>query len=64
MAKFAVLDNKVVINIIVADDKSIAENATGFLCIQFDDTNIAAIGYLYDENTNTFINNFAEDEIA
>ena len=35
MAKYAVIDNELVINIIVADSKEIAEEASGKLCIEY-----------------------------
>ena len=48
MAKFAVLDNNIVINIIVADTKEIAEEATGFTCIEYTSANPAAINDTWD----------------
>jgi hypothetical protein len=34
MANYAVIDNELVINIIVADSKEIAEEASGKLCVE------------------------------
>lgn len=48
MATFAVLNNSTVINVIVADSKEIAEEATNSICIEYTDENPAGIGYTYD----------------
>jgi hypothetical protein len=48
MATFAVLTNSVVSNIIIADSKQIAEEATGLTCIEYTDSNIASIGDTWD----------------
>jgi hypothetical protein len=54
MLTFAVLDiNNIVENIIMADSLEIAENATKATCIQYDDTNLAYIGWEY--NGTTFV---------
>lgn len=37
MAKFAVIENELILNIIEADSKEIAESATGHTCIEFTD---------------------------
>jgi hypothetical protein len=51
MKNFAVLDNDVVINTIVADTKEIAEQITNAICIEYDRTNPAGIGYQFDGTT-------------
>ena len=48
MANFAVINNNVVENIIVADTKEIAEQFTGKTCIEYTDLNPAYIGFGYD----------------
>jgi hypothetical protein len=48
MANFAVIKDSVVINIIDAPSKEIAEEATGFTCIEYTDQNPAYIGWTYD----------------
>ena len=48
MATFAVMAGNYVSNIIIADSKEIAEEATGELCIQYDEKNPAHIGWQYD----------------
>jgi hypothetical protein len=45
MANFAVIDENIVVNVIVADNKEIAETVTGFTCVESD---LAAIGYTWD----------------
>jgi hypothetical protein len=47
MAKFAVLDDKNILNIIVADSKEIAEEVTGRVCVEFT-TEMAEPGGTYD----------------
>lgn len=54
--KFAVLDNNIVINLIIADNLKIAENVTKLKCIQYTDHNLVDINWIYDENTDKFIN--------
>jgi hypothetical protein len=54
MANFAVLKNNIVDNIIVCDSLEIAEEVTGQVCVEYTDENPAAIGWIYDPNTNTF----------
>lgn len=46
--KFAVLENNVVENIILADTIEIAQQVTGKTCIEYSDTNPAGIGWTYD----------------
>jgi hypothetical protein len=47
MANFAVLDGVNVINTIIADSKTIVEEITGKLCIEFNETNRAEVGGTY-----------------
>jgi hypothetical protein len=44
MAKFAVIENGIVQNVIIADTKEIAEKVTGFTCVEFTPENPAHIG--------------------
>jgi hypothetical protein len=45
---FAVIENNLVKNIIVAESKAIAEEVTGKTCIEYTDENPAGIGWAYD----------------
>ena len=51
MATFAVIDNNIVTNIIVADTKEIAETVTGSTCVEYTDENPAGIGWTYNGST-------------
>ena len=55
MATFAVVLNNIVSNVIVADTKEIAEQITGFSCIEYTQENPAGIGWVYDLETDSFI---------
>lgn len=59
MANYAVIDNNIVINIIVADTKEIAEEVTGLTCVEYTDENPAGIGWTYDGEN--FISPVAEE---
>ena len=48
MAKFAVINNQIVENVIVADTKAIAEEVTGKTCVEYTIQNPAGIGYTYN----------------
>ena len=48
MKSFAVINNGIVTNLIVADTKEIAEEATGLLCIESVGENQAYIGLKYE----------------
>jgi hypothetical protein len=48
MKRFAVIQNNIVINVIIADTKEIAEEATGLTCIESTDENSAYIGLKYE----------------
>ena len=56
MANFAVIENNIVTNVIVAESKSIAEELTGKSCIESTEDNLAAIGEPYDVNLKKFLN--------
>lgn len=49
MPNFAVLDGKNILNIIVSESKSIAEEVTGKTCVEFTTEN-AEIGGTYENN--------------
>ena len=48
MATYAVIENNLVINVILADALDIAEQVTGKTCIEYNDSNPAGIGWAYD----------------
>jgi hypothetical protein len=50
MSTYAVIENNTVTNIIVADSKEIAEQATGKICVEYTDQNLAWIGLKYENN--------------
>lgn len=47
MAKFAVIKDNKVENIIVAESKAVAEEVTGFTCIEYGDSDAPHIGLGY-----------------
>lgn len=47
MAKFAVIEDNKVKNVIIAESKAIAEDVTGSTCIEYTDSNPAYVGYGY-----------------
>lgn len=51
MANFAVIENGIVLNTILADSKAIAEEVTGKTCVEYTDANPACIGLGYDGTT-------------
>lgn len=51
MANFAVIENGIVTNTIVADSKAIAEEVTGKTCVEYTNSNPACIGLGYDGTT-------------
>jgi hypothetical protein len=57
MAKYLVINNDVIENIIVAESKEIAEQITGFNCIEYTEGNPEGIGWEWNgtEFTNPFI---------
>ena len=48
MANFAVINNNVVVNTILADTKEIAEDASKSECVEYTYENPAGIGWTYD----------------
>lgn len=51
MANFAVIENGMVINTILADSKAVAEEVTGKTCVEYTEENPACIGLGYDGTT-------------
>jgi hypothetical protein len=51
MAKFAVIVDNKVFNIIIAESKAIAEEVTGFTCVEYTDSDRPHIGLSYDGTT-------------
>jgi hypothetical protein len=51
MANFAVIENGNVINTIVAESKTLAEEVTGKTCVEYTSENPARIGLGYDGTT-------------
>lgn len=51
MANFAVIDNGIVLNTIVAESKALAEEITGKTCVEFTEENPAYIGFGYNGTT-------------
>lgn len=49
MANFAVISNGIVQNIIVADSKEIAEEATACMCVEYTLENPAGIGLKWND---------------
>jgi hypothetical protein len=48
MAKFAIVQENKVTNIIVAEDKETAEKVTNATCIEYTDSDLVGIDYLWD----------------
>ena len=48
MKKFAVIQNNIVLNVILADSKEIAEQVTDLTCIEYTDENPAKINDTWD----------------
>ena len=48
MANFAVIENGIVTNIIVADSLAVAQEVTGATCVEETESNQAVIGWTYD----------------
>lgn len=53
MATFAVINNGIVENCIVADSLDIAQEVTGLTCVEYTNENAISIGYLYDNGIFT-----------
>jgi hypothetical protein len=56
MKNFAVIENDLVKNVIVAEDKLTAEEITSLICVEYslDSENIAHIGLAYNSETGIF----------
>ncbi len=54
MPNFAIVVDNIVENVIIADSKELAEEATGKPCFEYTEDNRAFIGYGYNPDTNTF----------
>lgn len=48
MATYAIVENNLVTNVIIADTVEIAEQVTGKTCIEYNESNPAGIGWTYD----------------
>jgi hypothetical protein len=48
MANYAVIQDGIVTNVIVAESKEIAELVTGLTCVEYTQENPAGIGWSYD----------------
>ncbi len=55
MANYAVIDNGVVINAIVADSKEIAEELTGLTVLEYTDENPLGVNWFWDNTANAYI---------
>jgi hypothetical protein len=55
MAKFAILNEDKVINVILADTITTAKELTGADCVEVYDDAVVYINGLYDKETNTFL---------
>lgn len=51
MANFAVIENNIVVNVIVAESLEDAENATNLTCIEYTNDSLAGIGWTYNGST-------------
>ena len=48
MSNYAVIESNIVINVIVAESKEVAEEVTGKTCVAYTNKNPACIGLGYD----------------
>jgi hypothetical protein len=53
VATFAVINNGIVENCIVADSLTIAQEITGLTCIEYTSVNAPSVGYLYENGIFT-----------
>ena len=53
MAKFAVIHNNSVSNIIVSETRDMAEQLTGTLCVEYQEGDHVTIGMLFEPETET-----------
>lgn len=51
MPNFAVIQNNIVENVIVADSKEAAEGVVGKLCVEYTEENPASIGFVWNGST-------------
>jgi hypothetical protein len=51
MKKFAVVQNSIVTNILIAESQEIAEQVTGQTCVEYTDSNPAVRGLSYNNET-------------
>jgi hypothetical protein len=51
---FAVIKNDIVVNVIVSEEKEIAETVTGLTCIEYTKNDNVGLGCFYNSNTNQF----------
>tara|TARA_R110000824_G_scaffold346417_4_gene533261 strand:- start:599 stop:793 length:195 start_codon:yes stop_codon:yes gene_type:complete len=58
MASFFIVENDVIVNVIVADTKEIAEQVTGLLAIDSENPTVAnaSRGAVFDAEQNLYIN--------
>ena len=54
MVNYAVINNNIVENIIVADSLETAETTTGFTCVEYTSENPAYVGWVYNNDTKKF----------
>jgi hypothetical protein len=54
MGNFAVIDNDIVENVIVADNAEVALSVTGKICVEYFQDNPAHIGLKYDSKKKVF----------
>lgn len=55
--KFYVVDAGIIVNLIVAESKEIAESITGLLAIDVDDASVAeaGVGAVYDDKLDLYV---------
>jgi hypothetical protein len=53
MKTWAVINNNAVTNVMVCESKELAEQISGFPCVEYTNENPAAIGWAYDGKTFT-----------
>jgi hypothetical protein len=55
MATYAVVENNLIINVILADSKEIAEEITQKECIEYTEENPLGVGYYWSQDHNKYI---------
>lgn len=55
MANYAVIENGVVVNTIIADSQAIAEELTGLGCAEYTEEDPIGIGWVWDNTANGYI---------